>query len=156
MGWLDRKERRRVRKKYKIRALYRCDVCNRPIPIGGLIVIDPRKGYFPRERSIPPGLRDTFNDYKSREPKWTSCYDCDKQRREAHRHKKDHKLKQFLRVQNRVMEMIEKKPKRGYWTKEKCCHKLDGKCDRRLILRAIQTLRKQHRLKKRDGGYLPK
>ena len=49
-----------------------------------------------------------------------------------------------------------KKPKRGYWTKEKCCRKLEGSFEKRLILRAIKQLRKEHRLKKREGGYLVK
>ena len=151
MGWLDRKHRRKVRKKFHVRVFYFCDAGNHPIPVGGLIVIDPRKGYF----HWPPGTPDGFKCLSSREPKWCSCYPCDQERRNAIRHSKDHKLRKFLKVKNRVMEMIEAKPKRGYWTKEKCCRKLENECERRLVLRAIRVLRKEHRLKKRDDGYLP-
>lgn len=149
MGWLDQRHRRKVRKKYKVRAFYWCDAGNHPIPIGGLVVVDPRKGYFP----WPDKTSDGFKCLSSREPKWTSCLNCDSERRKAIRHGKDHKLRKFLGVKNRVMEMIEKKPKRGYWTKEKVCKKLDD--DRRLVLRAIRVLRKENQLKKREDGYLP-
>lgn len=152
MGWLDEEHRRHVLTKYKVRAYYRCDVCHNPIPIGGLIVIDPQKGYHRWPKGTPEG----FKRLSAREPRWTSCYGCDKERRDTIRHKKQHKHRMFLRAQNRVMEMIEHKPKPEYWTKEKICRKLDNKFERGLILRAIRVLRKENRLKKRDGTYLPK
>jgi hypothetical protein len=146
MGWLDHKHRKRVRKKFHVRALYLCDVCDKPIPSGELIVIDPRKGYHRR----PPGV----SVYVSKEPKWTAHYACDpvKKRRDKIRAKKQ----KFVDCMTKVLQMISKKPERGYWTKKKCCRKLEGSFEHRLILRAIKQLRKEHRLKKREGGYLVK
>lgn len=148
MGWLDLHHQRKVRKKYKIQAFYWCDPGDHPIPNGGLIVIDPRKGYHHRPRGT--------SVYVSREPRWTSCYPCDQQRRGAIRHKKEHKQRKFLKVQSRVMDLIEAKQKRGYWTKEKVYEKLHHKYTRGIVLRAIRVLTKERSLKKREGAYLPR
>ena len=147
MGWLDKHHQRKVWKKFKIHTFYWCDAGDHPVPNGGLIVIDPRKGYHHRPRGT--------SVYVSKEPRWCSCYDCDQQRRSAIRHKKDHKHRKFLQVQSRVMELIEAKPKRGYWKKEKICHKLH-KYTKGVVLRAIRVLVKERSLKKREGAYLPR
>jgi|SRR5580692_4483434 hypothetical protein len=146
MGWLDRRHRKRVWNHYHVHTFYMCDVCDKPIPSGGLIVIDPRKGYYPR----PAGV----SEFVSKEPKWCCHYDCDpiKHRRKRIQAKK----KLFVETMTQILHMIRKKPERGYWTKEKCCHKLEGKFERRMVLRAIDQLRKDDRLKKREGGYLIK
>jgi hypothetical protein len=152
MGWLDRKQRRRVRKKFRIRSFYFCDAGNHPIPVGGLIVIDPQKGYFPWPHNMLPGVKQLT----AREPKWCSCYECDRKRRETLKHKKGHKQRVFLETMDHVFEMIKHKPKRGYWTIEKVCSKLRKKYDSRSVIRAVKQLRKQGELKKREGCYLVK
>jgi hypothetical protein len=146
MGWLDRKHRRRVRKKFHVRALYMCDVCDKPIPSGELICIDPRKGYHRR----PEGV----SVYVSKEPKWCCHYACSPVR---HKQRKiQAKKKLFVEAMTQVLHMIKRKPKRGYWTKDKCCRKLEKIFNRHLVERAIKQLRKENRLKKREGGYLVK
>lgn len=144
MGWLDPHHQRKMRKKYKVRIFYWCDIGDHPVPPGEPPVVDPRRGYHRRPKGI--------STWVSREPRWTCCLKCDRERRDAIRHKRDHKQRKFLRVVNKVVEKIAAKPKRGYWTLEKLFEKMND--DSRTVNRAVQALMKDRTLKKRDGAYL--
>jgi len=147
MGWLDPHHQRKVRRKFHLRTIpfYLCDVCGNPIPPGEPPVVDPRRGYHRR----PKGA----SIYSSREPKWTSCLNCDRERRDNIRHKRERKHRKFLHVINKLIEKIKAKPKNGYWTTEKCIEKL-SKYDSRTVVRAIKVLVKERTLKKRHGAYV--
>jgi len=149
VGWLDRKQRRRVRKKYHVRTQYFCDMGDHPIPVGELLVIDPKKGYFPWSSSVPQAVRGLT----ARQPKWCACYTCHKKERDRIREEKE--KKRMLRYAvRRVIEVIDHKPRRGYWTKDKCVSKLSGEFPGEVVLQAIRKLRKRGSLKTRDGAYL--
>lgn len=151
MGWLNPKRRRRAWKKYGIRATYRCDVCDKYIPLGELIIIDPKRGYYPWPSNTP----DALKSMKAREPKWTAHYACDpvKKYREKKAAKRKLKKELILKIRGDILAMIRKRPERGYWTEKKVLRKMNGFADK-LVLRAITQLNDERILKKREGGFL--
>jgi hypothetical protein len=144
-------EVREARASYVDIKLHRlCSVCELPIPPSELIVIDPKKGYFPWPSNVPKAARSM----SYREPKWCCHYLCDpmRHRREKIASKRKHRAEKLMAVSNTIIDKIKSKPKRGYWTKEKLVEKLHFK--ESLVLRAIKALLKDESLKKKDGAYL--
>ncbi len=114
------------------------------------MVIDPKKGYHRWPSNVPEDVRKL----RGREPKWTAHYDpCFKATVNASKAEKQ--AKKTLRAAiSRVIEMIDSKSKRGYWTKEKCISKLADEFTGDVVLSAIRKLHKNGTLKKREGAYL--
>ena len=137
MGWLNEEERRAVKKKFKVRALYICNNCQ--LPILGPPVVDPKGGYHPWSKSIPKVCRN----FMGRNPKITYCLKCSESRL-------------YFQIDNAIdsiLEKIRKKPKSGYWTKEKIQSKL--KLEKKVLGKALKALKRDKLVKKKRGGYVP-
>lgn len=151
MGWLDHHHRRKMRKKYKVRIFYWCDIGEHPVPPGEPPCYDPNKG-FHTVRMVVCGPRG-LTTQKRKEPRYTWCLKCNRELLDSVRHKKEHKRRAFLKVVNDVVERIKAKPKRGYWTMGKLIEKLH-KHESRLVVRAVKELVNDRTLKLRDDAYL--
>ncbi|SRR6266436_379051 len=156
MGWLNLEERRKVKKKFKVQALYMCDHCNKPIPIWDFPVIEVKSGYHP----WPDGVPDAVKPLSAREPKVTyhlhPCNDelCGKRPMRFKYFKPYLKLRRNVRRSVKsIMRRLRHKPKLGYWTKKKLLQKLSHH-EEGAVKRAIKFLRKEKQIRKKEGGYL--
>jgi hypothetical protein len=155
MGWMNAEEQRAAKRNFHITAQYMCDECNEPIQSGEAPVIDPKAGYHPWPVTLP----DNCKAFLSRNPKVTRHLQCDRIKRGTRTkppsERRSHVSDALNSVLEAVLSLIKGKPRPGYWTKEKCCRKLKEAHDKKLVLKAIRTLRREGQLKKKSGGYLP-
>lgn len=158
MGWLTPKEQRKIKKEFKVQALYLCDHCEKPIALSDFPVIDPKGGYHPWPDDYPVAARQL----SAREPKRTyhlhPCNDELRGKRPLNLElSKDFKKlrSKVRRAVRKVIERLRAKPVPGYWTKKKLFQKLKDH-EPRHIVRALRFLRDQNQIRKREGGYVPK
>jgi len=156
MGWLNLKEQRRAKRKFKIQALYMCDHCHKPIPIYDFPVIDPKGGYHPWPLGVPTAAKCL----SSQEPKVTyhlhPCNDelCGKRPMTFEYFKPFKKLRRSVRhAVKSVMRRVREKPRPGYWTKKKLVEKMEHHGET-AVKKAIKFLRKEKQIRKKEGGYV--
>src|SRR6266478_3539693 len=136
MGWLSIDEQKRVRKKYKMYSLYKCNHCGRPISILELAIINPKGGYYSWQSKGTPRNCRTF---MTKEPKVTYHQECNNERLGIT--KKIKKLKEKYMAKKEKKADKKKKGKRG--KKEKSV-KADSK-----VMKAVLSL-----ISKKPGHYV--
>lgn len=156
MGWLNLKEQRRVKRKFKIQALYLCDYCEEPIGLRDLPVIDPKGGYHPWPENFPLAARQLT----AREPKRTYHNHPCNDELIGKRLKTLDKIKEFRRLPQKVrragrgiMRRLKENPVSGYWTKKKLFKKMRHH-DHHSVVKALRFLRSERQIKKKEGGYV--
>lgn len=127
MGWLNWDERKKVFQGTKIQAEYMCDHCNEPIPASELPVIDPKGGYYPKDAGQPDFLpkhpkrsyhrkcedvrRGKRPKHPQPEPKVKSPQKESKQSPAPKVKNNGHASKKLLKVAEKILETMKKKPK---------------------------------------------
>ena len=147
MGWLNKKERRKVLKKFGVVAYYLCNGCKKPIT-DQAPVQDPRKGFH----IIDVG--SAMSSHFIKEPKVTyhSGYCNDKSLGKKVRRVPQLSERQ-QHVANEILAMLRtKRKKKGYWTIDRL--RLTTKFSRKRIVRAIKYLKMLRRIKKKKGAYV--
>lgn len=171
MGWIDFDERARVFKATGVQCEYLCDLpdCGKPISYGELPVIDPKGGYYPK----PEGAASMLTAPR---PKRTFHIRCDQIRRgkrpkedlnpkEEKKSKKEsrkeevqnngHASKKLIRLGERVLETIRKKPKKE-WSVWEVILALRDQEKQKDIRAACNYLKAEGLLVRKNGVLVPK
>lgn len=149
MGWLNKKQRRKVLKTFGVVAYYMCDYCKKPIKMGESPVYNPRKGFHILD------LGSQVSSYFVREPKVTyHSNDCN----DRALGKKIRRVPKLSRKQRRIVDKVYTticiKHYVGYWTKKRLFKRLH-KYPQRRILRALKYLKLARQIYRTKRGYVP-
>jgi len=145
MGWLNKKKRMKVLKKFGVVAYYICDHCKKPI-VNEFPVYDPKKGFYVID------LGSSMSSHFVKEPKVTYHSEYCNDKRLGNKIRRVPKLsKKQQRITDAVLEKISSK-KIG-WKKEVLFKKFPKFPERRII-RALKYLKLTHKIRKRKGAYV--
>lgn len=162
MGWVDHSEQQEILSTYRLHATYRCDYCEKPIFNHQLMVIDPKGGYHPKDKSEP--------DFLPAKPKRTYHTKCNEEIMASLKKKKGKKGKDapevpgeskapasVSKLSKRILSVIEKKPKPDHWTVTRIIRLFVKKGERKpIIRRAVRLLKNSDQLVKNGKFLYPK